>query len=42
MQIEITRLTADDAALLDHVADDVFDAPVDPAASPPIWPSPTT
>ena len=30
MHIEITRLTAGDAALLDRVADDVFDAPVDP------------
>jgi ribosomal protein S18 acetylase RimI-like enzyme len=30
MQIEITRLTADNAALLDRVANDVFDEPVDP------------
>jgi ribosomal protein S18 acetylase RimI-like enzyme len=30
MQIAITRLTADDAALLDRVADDVFDEPIDP------------
>jgi ribosomal protein S18 acetylase RimI-like enzyme len=30
MQIAITRLTADDDALLDRVADDVFDEPIDP------------
>lgn len=29
MTIEIRRLTANDAALLDRVADDVFDEPVD-------------
>ena len=31
MQPEIRRLTADDAALLERVADEVFDEPVDPA-----------
>ena len=30
MQIEFRRVTADDAALFGHVADDVFDEPVDP------------
>jgi ribosomal protein S18 acetylase RimI-like enzyme len=30
MQIEIKRLTERDAAILDHVAADVFDEPVDP------------
>jgi ribosomal protein S18 acetylase RimI-like enzyme len=30
MQIEIKRLTAGDAAILDRVADEVFDEPVDP------------
>lgn len=30
MQIEIRRLTPDDAAILNRVAEDVFDEPVDP------------
>ena len=31
MDVEITHVRAGDAALLDRVADDVFDAPIDPA-----------
>jgi len=30
MDIEMKRLTAEDAAILERVAEDVFDEPIDP------------